>query len=232
MRVYDDKHVGEKIGVYEILYMHDYKSNDGHKVYHIKCSECGWESDTQYRNIKNLSETCNHMKACGSYVNFNGRNAWKNQRIKSIFDGMCFRCYNVNSEDYQWYGSKGIKICEKWIKDPTTFEEWALNNGYNDELTIDRIDSEKDYCPENCQWIPLEENVRKAGKVNWITVNGETLTGRQWSEKLGLGVNTINKAIKKYGIENTKKLILKMIEDRPKSKQRKSRESWFSTYEL
>ena len=60
MKIYDDKHVGEKIGIYEILYMRDYKSNDGHKVYHIKCNECGWESDIQYRNIKHLSQKCNH----------------------------------------------------------------------------------------------------------------------------------------------------------------------------
>lgn len=228
--IMEDEHVGENIGVYEVLYLCDYKSNDGHKMYHIKCSECGWENDIQYRNIKALSKTCNHLTACGSYVNFNGKNSWKNQRIKSIFDGMRDRCYNVNSDDYRWYGQKGIKICNEWAKNPLIFEEWALSNGYNAGLTIDRIDSDKDYCPDNCQWIPLEENSRKAGRVNWITVNDETLTGHQWSEKLGLGTNTINTAIREHGLDKTKELIARMIADPPALKNRKPRTTWFSVY--
>ena len=232
MKIYDDKHVGEKIGIYEILYMRDYKSNDGHKVYHIKCNECGWESDIQYRNIKYLSQKCNHLNAANAYVNFNGKNKWQNKRLKTIFNGMVHRCYNKSDKHYNIYGGKGITICNDWLFDHSSFEKWALNNGYNDNLTIDRIDSDKNYCPDNCQWIPLEENARKAGKVNWITVNGETLTGKQWSKKLGLGDSTINRLIKKHGVENIKELIFRMIKEPPALKHRKPRESWLSTYGL
>ena len=92
------------------------------------------------------------------------RHHWKNQRLRKIFWKMIDRCYNENAKDYRWYGAKGIKICQQWLDDPSTFEEWALHSGYTDSLTIDRIESNKDYCPENCQWISLQDNTRKAGK--------------------------------------------------------------------
>lgn len=232
MKIYEDEHVGEKIGIYEILYLNDYKSKDGHKVYHIKCTECGWENDIRYKDIKALSKTCKHLTIAGSYVNFNGRMAWKNHRIKKIFEGMRNRCYNKDLRDYKWYGDKGIKIYSEWVKNPLLFEEWALNNGYKDNLTIDRINSDGDYSPENCQWIPLEENSRKAGKVNWIAVNGETLTGKQWANKLNLGPNMINTIIREYSIDTAKKFIQNVIENPNILKQRKSNQSLLSVYDI
>lgn len=232
VKIYEDEHVGEKIGIYEILYLNDYKSKDGHKVYHIKCTECGWECDIQYRHIKSLSKVCNHLAIGGSYIDFSGKNKWTNHRIRKIFNGMCSRCYNTNNDDYKWYGEKGIGVCKEWISNPLLFEEWALNNGYNDNLTIDRIESDKDYCPENCQWIPLEENSRKAGNVNWITVDDVTLTGRQWSEKLNLGINTINTITRKYNLEVAVDFIRKVMEKPELAMQRKPKQSFLSIYDI
>ena len=116
------------------------------------------------------------------------------------------------------------------MKNPTAFEQWAVTHGYQDNLTIDRIDSNKNYTPDNCQWIPLEENSRRAGRVNWITVDGITLTGRQWSQKLGLGVMLIDKYIKKYGISSVRELIFKILRDPISNHHRKSRQTWFSVY--
>lgn len=75
------------------------------------------------------------------------------------------RCNNQNSKKYKWYGGKGIKVCEEWDHGYGGFEnfyQWAIENGYNDELTIDRIDSDKDYEPSNCRWITLKENIHRA----------------------------------------------------------------------
>lgn len=232
MKIYEDQHVGDKIGIYQVLYLHHNKSKDGHKIYHICCTECGWETDIQYRNIKALSKTCNHLTMCGSYVNFNGKHQWKYPRLKKIFNGMVSRCYNIEHDDYKWYGAKGITICHDWIANPSKFEEWAINNGYQDDLTIDRIDSDDGYTPENCQWIPLVENVRKAGKVNWITVNGETLTGRQWSEKFKLGPNVINTIVRKYDIDVAQKLICQIIKHPNYLQTRKSNQSILSIYNI
>lgn len=79
-------------------------------------------------------------------------------RIYRILSYMKTRCYNTNILGYKYYGGKGIKVCDEWKNDFLKFKEWALSNGYQDDLSIDRIDSNGDYCPENCRWITLLEN--------------------------------------------------------------------------
>lgn len=85
-------------------------------------------------------------------------------RLYNILQGMKTRCNNPNDQHYQNYGGKGIKVCEEWSgKDGAqNFTDWALANGYAENLTIDRKDSNGDYCPENCQWITRGENARRA----------------------------------------------------------------------
>lgn len=86
-------------------------------------------------------------------------------RIYSIWKGIRRRCNNPNAPKYEYYGGLGIKVCEEWDHPYGGFEsfyKWAIENGYKDNLSIDRIDSSKNYCPENCQWISIEENRVKA----------------------------------------------------------------------
>lgn len=72
------------------------------------------------------------------------------------------RCLNPNCKPYKWYGSRGISICKEWLV-YKAFEKWALANGYEEGLTIDRIDNDGNYCPENCQWITRSENSKRRG---------------------------------------------------------------------
>lgn len=81
-------------------------------------------------------------------------------RIYRTWSGMKERCYNPKRRAYQWYGAKGIKICDEWL-DFNIFKDWAYKNGYNDNLTIERFDPNKNYCPENCEWITKSENSRR-----------------------------------------------------------------------
>ena len=80
------------------------------------------------------------------------------------------RCYNRNNRAYKWYGEKGVTICDEWLNDFSAFHRWALANGYSPDLTIDRIDPAKGYCPENCRWITLSEQ-RKTTR-RYIEVHG------------------------------------------------------------
>ena len=224
----DTNIVGTRIGLYDVLYECDFKSNDGHRMFHVKCSECGWESNVQMHRIKMLSKKCKHINLAGQYSTDKAKIIWNNKRIFKIYQGMIQRCYNPNNKNFTDYGGKGIGICEDWLNNPKSFEDWAISHGYENDLTIDRIDSNKNYCPDNCQWITLEENSRRAN-ANFIEVDGKTLSGTQWAEMLGFGKNTINKLIKKYPLNKVEELIRRRIKD-PDKIRFYPKQSWMSVY--
>lgn len=207
----EDKDIGTIIGIYKILSVCDVRCKDGHKLYNVECVVCGQKSKKLKSSMVGI-KNCRHI-IYGSekpqIINW----AWQNQRLQELFAEIKQRCYNPNSKDYRWYGAKGIEICKEWINYPPAFEVWALGNGYESGLTIDRIDPTKGYCPENCRWIPFEENARRSGKVNWITINGLTLTGKQWAKKLGVGKNLINKYIREKGLNFAINFIRNKLQD-------------------
>lgn len=106
------------------------------------------------------------------------------------------RCYNVKAKDYKNYGLRGIKICDEWLNDSNLFIEWSLNNGYQVGLTIDRIDTNGNYEPNNCRWITSKEQQSNKRNNKLITINGETKTLSQWAEKSGLSRHVIFERIK------------------------------------
>ena len=133
--------------------------------------------------------------------NPNFRHGMRYSRIYITWQNMNRRCYDEKAVGYCYYGAKGIKVCEEWRNSFQTFYDWAMKNGYTDDLTIDRIDSTKDYCPENCRWITLSENVIRASygrlrykdKSNWFT-QARTKTGltlREISKELGIAKGTM-----------------------------------------
>lgn len=108
--------------------------------------------------------------------------------LYKVWDVMRQRCNNPNNPGYRWYGKKGVKVCEEW-NEFSKFEKWAFENGYeynsnvprNLRLSIDRIDSNGDYCPQNCRWISIYENSARAlkkGRENAKRTNGSTRTSR------------------------------------------------------
>lgn len=195
-----DEYVGKDIGIYHIESLCDKKDSSGQKIYHVKCKYCGFESDMRLYNIKQPI-VCKHKDRMGNFINFSS--CWKNKKLQAIFSSMKDRCLNSNNKSYRWYGGKGIKICPEWLNNPLSFEEWALHNGYVDGLTIDRIDEDKDYSPDNCRWITNIENAKYKSTTSVIKVDDETHTGKDWSKILELGINTINRYIRKYGLNNT-----------------------------
>ena len=114
-------------------------------------------------------------------------------RLYRIWSGMYNRCYNEKRKDYKKYGGSGIKICDEWLgKDGfSNFAEWATNNGYSEELSIDRIDNNGNYEPLNCRWATNKEQCINRHTNHMITINGETMTLSQLSEKYNVNYNTI-----------------------------------------
>lgn len=112
-------------------------------------------------------------------------------RIYHIWAGMKERCYNPDAPKYSRYGGRGINICEEWINSFDAFYDWAMANGYSDNLTIDRIDNDGNYCPENCRWSTNEDQCNNRKHHILLEINGETKTVAQWAKESGVKYSTI-----------------------------------------
>jgi hypothetical protein len=84
-------------------------------------------------------------------------------KLYAVWDAMKQRCNNPNNKSYFRYGGRGIAICQDWY-DFQNFHDWAMSHGYQEGLSIDRIDNDGNYCPENCQWLTISENASKADR--------------------------------------------------------------------
>lgn len=219
--------IGTQIGIYQVLYLSDKKTKDGHKLYHVKCSICNWEGDMLLTHIPR-AKVCTHIGRDKHYINRSIE--WNEKSLSKIFSGMKSRCYNPNDKSYRWYGAKGIKICDEWLKEPLSFEKWALENGYENGLTIDRKDEDKDYRPENCRWITNSENSKYKSTTRILEVDGISHTGREWPKFLNLGISTINLMLRKYPEEQVKEFIRRRLKD--KTKTRYSPKTWMNIYGL
>jgi len=125
-------------------------------------------------------------------------------RLRGIRNAMIRRCYNPNDGSYKYYGAKGITVCAEWLDNPDTFYNWVMTVPYNDSLTIDRIDNNGPYCPENCRWATPQEQSNNTSQNRLITYNNITLNVKQWSRVTGISDGALHYRIRKgWPIEKT-----------------------------
>lgn len=128
----------------------------------------------------------------------------RGKRLYKIWGCMKSRCYNKNLEAYKNYGERGIKVCKNWINNYRAFEQWALKNGYNDTLTIDRIDNDSNYEPQNCRWVTrAEQNKNKRNNV-YVIYNGNKILLKDYAKKNNLNYKSLHKKYLRYKSENIK----------------------------
>ena len=145
--------------------------------------DCGKETCVFASNLKRgLTKSC----GCKRKGPRDNRSVLpEDKRLHTIWSNMKTRCDNPNVRAYQYYGGRGIKYCEQWEK-WLPFKEWALSHGYREDLTIDRIDVNGDYCPENCHWVTKEEQMNNKRNNRIVEYNGESKTVAQWAKTLGI----------------------------------------------
>lgn len=119
-------------------------------------------------------------------------------KLYFVWCAMRERCRSEKNKDFKHYGGRGISVCEEW-SDYLTFKAWAVANGYKEGLTIDRIDTNGNYCPENCRWLTIQEQQQNRRDARLLTFNGETHSMTQWAKLTGLKRETIRDRIDKSG---------------------------------
>lgn len=121
---------------------------------------------------------------------------YKCPRLYRIWQNMKNRCCNKNVKKYKYYGARGIKVCEEWKYDFQVFYDWAMSNGYADDLSIDRIDVNGNYEPNNCRWVTMKEQSNNKRNNHLIRFNGKTRTLQEWSDELNIDKHLLISRIK------------------------------------
>ena len=168
-------------------------------IWLCKC-DCGNET---------LVTTC-HLnsgatKSCGCYhkeraSKANTTHGSSNTRLYNEWQHMKKRCYTPSYHAYNLYGGRGISVCEEWKSSFEEFQKWAMENGYSESLTLDRIDTNKGYSPDNCRWVDMlvQSNNKRVNKP--VSYHGEILNFEQMCRKLNVNTGTIKSRMKSKGI--------------------------------
>jgi hypothetical protein len=144
-----------------------------------------------------LSCGCLRKETCAKLKSINQTHGLTQHRLYYIWDGMKGRCYNKNNPEYHNYGERGITVCDEWKDNFQTFYDWAMENGYEEDLTIDRIDNDWIYCEENCRWVTWKVQGRNKRNNHLLTFNNETYSISEWTEKLNYPQYTISNRLRK-----------------------------------
>lgn len=176
------------LGVSKDVYI-DPKLGYKYKKWDCRCELCGRiisvRTSSLTRKDGGATKTCGcqRMKHMGEARTTHGSTG---TRLYKIWKGIRKRCYNVNDRSYANYGARGIKMCDEWYNDFSTFKDWALSHGYEDDLSIDRIDVDGNYCPDNCRWATALTQANNSRHCHYISYNGETHSISEWSRILGI----------------------------------------------
>lgn len=188
---------GKKFGRVTVVKRVENKNN--RVAYLCKC-DCGNEFVTlSQRLVSGCTKSCgclNREKASKRITKINKTHGFSHTRLYEIWKNMRSRCLRTYNTAYKNYGGRGIKICKEW-DDFQSFHDWAYANGYSETLTIDRIDVNGDYCPENCRWISLEQQANNRRTNHFVVHNGERKSIAEWANELGFPYSKMKYRIQK-----------------------------------
>lgn len=171
---------GQRFGSLTALYVTDRISGSS-RVWHCRC-DCGNEVDVSSNAlVKGHTQHCSIRCTCRKKYDTEDK-----LRLAHILSGMMQRCYNVDSRAYSLYGARGIYVCDEWRNDCLEFINWALNHGYKQGLSIDRIDVNGPYAPWNCRWVGMDIQSLNRRSCASIKVDDDNKSVTGWAKYLGL----------------------------------------------
>lgn len=185
--IYHEKDfIGMKFNHVTVL-SRNYERKSKSPYYNCLC-DCGRTFVRRKDCIYNpLNKTC----GCCQREKHNGTHT----RLYNIYKNMKARCQKTYAKHYEKYGGRGIKVCDEWNKSFNSFREWALNNGYQENLTIDRINNDGNYEPSNCRWVTRKEQSNNLRTNRILYYDGEYKTMAEWCNILNLKPSFIRKRL-------------------------------------
>lgn len=188
----NSKYIGEVINDCEII---GYRNST--KQFLLQCTKCG------AMLVRSRATVTLHKCKCECQYTRNTRHTdgFCGTKLKSIYMNMIDRCYNENNHAYKDYGARGIGVCGSWTADFRDFYEWAIENGYKEGLTLDRINNDGWYAPQNCRWVDRKTQANNRRSNHIVIVFGEPHTIAEAAEMLGIKYQTLYARIKREGDE-------------------------------
>ena len=193
---------GNKYGMLTVLKQVGFTKQNVHgsrsALWLCRC-DCGNEC---IRPTNELTRKRNHSCGCLNEKNLenmrkkNITHGMTNTKLYRIYKGMKDRCYNPNCSNYNRYGGRGIEICDEWLNDKTLFFKWALDNGYEEGLSIERINVNGGYSPDNCCWIEISQQCDNKRQNIMIRINGEIHNATYWAKKYNVSPNRVRRGYK------------------------------------
>lgn len=185
--------LGNIFGRLTVLSLHHIKKytnpsgiNKNIEYYLCKC-ECGGKIITSKDHLKRGS-----TKSCGCLSKeVHTKHNIRHTRIYGIWCHIKDRCLNKKYPSYNNYGGRGIKICDEWKESPVCFYNWAINNGYRNNLSIERIDNNGNYEPNNCRWATKQEQNKNQRRTRFITYKGKKQCLTDWANEFGINKQTL-----------------------------------------
>ena len=165
-------------------------------VWKCRC-DCGNITNVRCGNLRSGA-----VKSCGCLLHrpaTNRTHGMRKTRLYREWTGMKVRCNCKTSKSYKIYGARGIKVCDEWSNSFENFRDWAMKNGYDDSLTIERIDVNGNYCPENCKWITKADQAKNTRWCMMISYNGKTQNLSDWCKELRLDYKRVHNRMKTLG---------------------------------
>lgn len=177
-----------------------------------KC-DCG-----NYVEVDSQSLKSGNTKSCGCFATEVKRRPKKEHpdkptRLYGVWCAMKRRCYNKQEKGYKNYGGRGISVCDEWKSSFQNFKIWAMENGYRQGLSIDRIDVNGNYCPENCRWADSKTQANNTTANRILEYNEEKHTLAEWSRITGLSDSVIRARLDKHGCSIEQALTLPLHKD-------------------
>lgn len=175
---------GERYGKLVAVNPTDKRTKSGGVIWVFKC-DCGNTKISPANSVKS-----GLIKSCGCLCHTHGMTG---TRLFNIWVDMRQRCYNKNYPQFYLWGGKGVKVCDEWLQDFMTFYNWAIENGYANNLSIERKDSNGNYEPSNCKWATPKEQARNISTNRMVTIDGETKGLSEWLDTSPITISTFYK---------------------------------------